>query len=141
ALWHLPTADCTSPKILWAKGTSAPAPAQAVVPDEVPVNNAVILGENRYQGRGGNVILGDNDRGMHVNLIGGTGVGKSTLMLNMIKQDITQRKGVAIIDPNADLVTAVMQTAIDERRVRDVVLFDVMDTEFPIGLNLLKPVS
>lgn len=43
------------------------------------------------------------DRLFHQYIIGQTGTGKSTLMLNMIKQDLAQGQGFCLIDPHGDL--------------------------------------
>ena len=39
----------------------------------------------------------------HINVLGRTRTGKSTLMHNMIHQDIQAGKGVGLIDPHGDL--------------------------------------
>ena len=44
-------------------------------------------------------------RDRHVYILGRSGMGKSTLMLNMALQDMEAGKGVAVIDPHGDLVT------------------------------------
>ncbi len=43
------------------------------------------------------------DRSGHMYMIGKTGVGKSTLIENMIISDINVNHGVALIDPHGDL--------------------------------------
>ena len=58
-------------------------------------------------------------------------------MLNMIIQDIKDGKGVCVIDPHGDLVSAVMEH-ITAERIEDVILFDPSDTERPIALNMLE---
>lgn len=47
------------------------------------------------------------DRRAHMYLIGKTGVGKSTLLESLIRQDIERGEGVAVFDPHGDLVTRV----------------------------------
>ena len=47
-----------------------------------------------------------SDRLFHQYIIGQTGTGKSTLLLNMIKQDIDARRGFCLIDPHGDLAEA-----------------------------------
>ena len=44
-----------------------------------------------------------NDRLSHMYAIGETGVGKTTFIENLIKQDITSGKGCALFDPHGDL--------------------------------------
>lgn len=48
-----------------------------------------------------------SDRLFHQYIIGQTGTGKSTLLLNMIKQDIDAGRGFCLIDPHGDLAEAV----------------------------------
>ena len=40
-------------------------------------------------------------RKQHIYMLGGTGTGKSTLMLNMIAQDMKAGRAVILIDPTA----------------------------------------
>ena len=40
----------------------------------------------------------------HIHLVGRTGTGKSTLLLNMILDDLKNRRGAVVIDPRGDLV-------------------------------------
>jgi hypothetical protein len=77
------------------------------------------------------------DRRRHVYTIGKTGVGKSTLLRNMIVQDIEAGCGVGLIDPHGDLAEEILDL-IPSRRMRDVVYFNPHDREYPIGLNLLR---
>ena len=50
-----------------------------------------------------------SDRLFHQYIIGQTGTGKSTLLLNMIKQDIDAGRGFCLIDPHGDLAEAASQ--------------------------------
>ena len=46
----------------------------------------------------------DEDRLLHLYVIGKTGTGKSTLLENMALQDLERGNGFALIDPHGDLV-------------------------------------
>src|SRR5581483_12162897 len=63
--------------------------------------------------------------------------GKSTLLLNMIVQDIVAGQGVGVLDPHGDLITTVLRR-IPKHRVNDVILFDPADEEYPFALNILE---
>src|SRR6266508_6669295 len=54
-------------------------------------------------------VLGikDEDRFLHVYIIGKTGTGKSTLIETMALQDLERGNGFALIDPHGDLVARV----------------------------------
>lgn len=137
AHWHLPTEDCLTAGIVWARAAVAPLPTQLITAGRSS-RDGIVLGSNTYQSKSQDVRLGYPDRITHVNLIGRTRVGKSTLMHNMIERDIANGKGVAVIDPHGDLVKAVLECSIPTSREQDVVLFDITDTDYPIGLNLLS---
>ena len=80
------------------------------------------------------------DRRKHVYLIGKTGTGKSTLMKNMIVQDIQAGRGVAVIDPHGDLAQSLLNY-IPNNRIPETIYLNPSDLENPIGFNLLRQVS
>jgi type IV secretory pathway TraG/TraD family ATPase VirD4 len=80
-----------------------------------------------------------NDRFSHVYIIGKTGTGKSTLIENMIRQDIALGHGCALIDPHGDLVQRVKRTA-ERLRPDDTVYLNVPDPAQPFGYNPLRHV-
>ncbi len=77
------------------------------------------------------------DRRRHFYIVGKTGMGKSTLLENMILQDINNGHGVCFLDPHGDSVEFIMDRIPPERR-DDVVYFNPADTDNPIGLNVLE---
>ena len=77
------------------------------------------------------------DRLRHTYVVGKTGMGKSSLLENMISQDIQAGRGVVLIDPHGDLYENVL-AQIPKSRMNDIVLFDASDTEFPVGFNILE---
>lgn len=80
------------------------------------------------------------DRRRHVYIIGKTGMGKSTLLTNMIFADIHAGRGVAFIDPHGDTADAILNY-IPPNRTNDVILFDPADKDFPVAFNMLENVS
>lgn len=76
------------------------------------------------------------DRLMHVYVIGQTGTGKSTLLLNMAHQDAAQRHGFCLIDPHGDLAEILHQTLDTEH-----LYWNVADPSCPFGFNPLRRVS
>jgi hypothetical protein len=75
----------------------------------------------------------------HLHVVGPTGTGKSTLLGNLVLQDITDGRSVVLIEPKGDLVADVL-ARIPDTRAADVVLLDPTDSA-PVGLNPLHTSS
>jgi DNA polymerase III delta prime subunit len=71
----------------------------------------------------------------HTILLGPTGSGKSTAMLNLILADVMAGRSLLVIDPKADLVNDIL-ARIPKSRISDVVVLDPTDTR-PVGFNPL----
>ena len=80
--------------------------------------------------------LSQRDRRQHLYTIGKSGTGKTTLLRNLILQDIEAGRGVAVIDPHGDLANDILDH-IPRHRIEDVAYFNPADMEHPVGLNLL----
>jgi len=94
----------------------------------------------RYVGASDRIFgLGHDDRRHHLYVIGQTGTGKTTLLRNLIIQDIEAGRGVGVIDPHGDLANDLLDY-IPRHRTEDVVFFNPADMEYPIGFNLVGSV-
>lgn len=82
----------------------------------------------------------DEDRFLHVYVIGKTGTGKSTLIETMALQDLERGNGFALIDPHGDLVARVAARVPASHRDR-VIYLDATDPTQPYGYNPLRHVS
>ena len=80
-----------------------------------------------------------DDRRRHMYVIGKTGMGKTTLMENMILNDIYAGHGVGYIDPHGDTAEKLINY-IPSWRINDVVYFNPADIDFPIGFNILETI-
>ena len=105
------------------------------VPSSV-TNQKYLLGINSHNGLETEVKLTDEMRLRHTHIIGATGVGKSTLIANMLIEDMKQGNGCALFDPHGDIVEDVM-ARVPEHRKDGVILIDPSDSEYAIGFNLL----
>ncbi|MCA9387603.1 MAG: type IV secretion system DNA-binding domain-containing protein [Candidatus Andersenbacteria bacterium] len=130
SIFHFPTRFTETPKILWLGSKKAQPPLG--LPSE-----GISLGTNTYRGVSQEIRIANEDRMRHLYLIGRTGTGKSTLLENMIVQDIRNGEGLCVIDPHGDLVENVL-LQIPKERAEDVVLFSPSDTDRPVGLNMLE---
>jgi len=130
SIFHFPISTTETPKITWLKSGSAPPPIN--IPQE-----GILLGYNDYRGVQTEIRLTDADRRRHLYVIGQTGVGKSTFLQEIAKQDVRNGKGMCFIDPHGDAIEDIM-SAIPRERAEDVIYFDPSDTERPFGLNMME---
>lgn len=112
--------------------------APAFLPPIDPQKKGVIhVATNTHRGATQPVLLTADDRTRHAFIIGATGTGKSTLMETTILQNIKAGLGCAVIDPHGEMVQSLL-SAIPKERAEDVILFDILDRERPVGFNLLQ---
>jgi hypothetical protein len=102
---------------------------------DIPTTGRVVA-EATFSGAQRPLALSVPDSLRHLHVLGPTGVGKSTLMINLIVQDMAAGRGVVVLDPKADLVADVLDRVPAHRR-DDVCVLDLADEEHPVGLNLL----
>src|SRR6266536_5583065 len=74
----------------------------------------------------------DEDRFLHIYVIGKTGTGKSTLVETMALQDLERGNGFALIDPHGDLVERIAARVPGSRRA-DVIYLNAPDPAQPYG--------
>lgn len=88
--------------------------------------------------RNSNTLFGikPHDRLQHIYCLGKTGVGKSTLLINMALDDINKGHGVCVIDPHGDTSEAIIKQIPDHRK-QDVIYFNATDQKHLPGFNPL----
>jgi Type IV secretion-system coupling protein DNA-binding domain len=128
---HLPSSAVRSPVLLRDTGLTKAAPAEVRQPTDF------VIGDNEHNGETVPVFLTADQRVRHTHIIGANGTGKSSLLLNLIRQDIANGDGLAVLDPHGDLIDQILGF-IPEDRMKDVVLVDPSDVEFPVGFNILQ---
>ncbi len=132
-LWHIPNILVKTPNLDWVTHRKLEPPVNLPLSDEEDVT---ALGEAVFRGNRQQFGIRPDDRRRHMYIIGKTGMGKSTLLENMLFSDIHAGRGVALIDPHGDLVDAVTRF-IPKHRTNDVILFDPADKDHPIAFNML----
>jgi hypothetical protein len=105
-------------------------------PSDLP-SEGVFIGTAEWMGNDQQVRIAADDRLRHCYIGGQTGTGKTTLLKSMILHDIEAGNGVCVVDPHGDLYKELCGL-IPDNRIEDVVLFDPMDQEWPVGLNMLE---
>lgn len=103
------------------------------------VTNNVILGRRDAWGEERPISLSSPDRMHHLHVVGKSGTGKTTLLRNLILQDIEAGRGVGVIDPHGDLALDLLDH-IPRKHAERVVYFDPSDEEHAISFNLLARV-
>ena len=91
-----------------ARAGARPVPAPPGLPEHGKPLGDPDLGPARA------VRLTPADACHHVHLLGATGSGKSTLIANLALHDITEGRGVVVIDPKGDLVTDLLDRLPDD---------------------------
>lgn len=104
-----------------------------------PGDGTISLGLRHEWGSDNPFGLTVEERRQHVYVVGQTGTGKSTLLRNMILQDIEAGRGVAVIDPHGDLAEDILNH-IPSWRTDDVAYFNPSDNE-ALSMNFFRSAS
>lgn len=139
-LWHLPGLKVKTASILWGHSVLSEAPenlptAETMTEEEKQKVN--FFARTRHRNQDSVFGIRDKDRGRHIWVVGKTGTGKSTLIANMVIDDIKKGRGVGVIDPHGDLVETVLNY-IPSDRINQTVYFNPADREFPLVINPLE---
>jgi len=133
-LWHPATGTVRA--LAMEKTDSRQLEPPVVIPSTKAEQDVAELGRLKFRRRRDCFGIRLDDRRRHLAIIGKTGMGKSTLLHNLIASDILSGRGVALIDPHGDLADAILRV-IPSNRTNDVVLFDAGDRDFPLSFNPL----
>lgn len=135
-MWHPPSLTTlpNTSRVL-CKKISPPR----VLPSDPADPQISFFGQTNYRGHRENFGIRRFDRRRHLYLLGKSGNGKSCSLELLIKSDIEQGYGCAVLDPHGDLVDDVLRF-IPRHRAKDVVLFDPSDIEHPAMFNPMIPV-
>ena len=97
------------------------------------------IGYTNYRNTNQPFGIKDEDRLNHIYVIGKTGTGKSTLLLNMAVSDIERGNGLCLIDPHGDIAEKLLDY-IPSERIKDVIYLDPADEHYAIGFNPLADI-
>ncbi|MFZ3020116.1 MAG: DUF87 domain-containing protein [Minisyncoccia bacterium] len=130
-IFHFESSKLTSSGSLKiAKSVSRNAPV------DLP-QTGILLGVNGEGSQQRSVYLSDEDRLRHLYVIGQTGTGKSTLLKNIVIQDIEKGYGVCFMDPHGSDIEEIL-SRIPADRQKDVIYFDPANLDRPMALNMLE---
>ncbi len=140
SMFHFPDLSVETPNIVWAGSKKGEPPQNLPIEGEVPAQELTTFGLTSFRNRRTKFGIKAGDRRLHLYAIGKTGTGKSTLIENMIYDDIKEGRGVAVVDPHGELIEHILNF-IPEDRIKDVVYFNPDDREFPLAFNLLESIE
>jgi len=134
-LWHPPSLGTlpNTPMVLSRK-----APPPRTLPGTVGDPQISMFGMTNYRDHAVPFGIRRFDRRRHLYALGKSGNGKSCFLQLLIRNDIENGFGCAVLDPHGDLVDDLLKT-IPRSRVKDVVVFDPSDVNFPPSFNPMIP--
>ena len=135
SIYHLPYSQTTKTEDLLNVKSPMMAPPLSLKKSDHKLD--IIFAHNSYGETTTPIGLTLEERERHTYIIGATGTGKTTMLLQMIYQDILNGKGLAVVDPHGDLTERLLGV-IPKKRVKDIVYFNPYDINYPIGLNILE---
>ena len=130
SVFHFPVGISGSAQLKAAKAGGAPAPLNMGT-------SGILLGYNEYRSKQTPIHFDLEDRMRHLYVIGQTGTGKTTILKNMIAQDIKNGEGCCFIDPHGNDIQDIL-SFVPPERIQDVIYFDPAYTARPMGLNMME---
>jgi len=140
SIFHLPSQTVQTPTIVWSGSKRGEPPYNLPVAGTPQAEEATIIGKTHYRAKEEQFGIKIKDRLLHSYCIGKTGTGKSTLLQNMIIDDMRKGRGVAVVDPHGDLIRDVLEF-VPQERIDDVVYFSPAERDFPVAFNPLESVD
>lgn len=131
-----------APMVSWPLGSPYVAGLPQSRTRHIHVTNAVpkvgtVIGDPTDPNTVRDIAIDRSSRMQHVHIMGPIGSGKTWLSVAMAVQDMNAGCGMVLIDPKGDMYHRVLER-VPAHRVKDVINWDLADTEHPIGFNVLR---
>lgn len=140
-LFHMPNKQLSSIRnIAWGKNLLGEPPENLptfIHTPEAERKDLNLFGRAEYKNQQQIFGIKKQDRRRHMYVIGKSGTGKSTLLANMIINDLKHNEGLAVVDPHGDLIETVLNY-IPSHRINDVIVFDPSDPHAVVKINLFE---
>jgi Type IV secretion-system coupling protein DNA-binding domain len=108
--------------------------AKRLVPSRALPRRGRILGVSNFAGVSRPVAITPSASTRGLYLLGPTGTGKTSLIQNLIRDDLEQGRGLAVVETNGDLIQDLLDI-MPPARIKDVVLLDPLDPTHTVGFN------
>ena len=145
-LVHLPTSYVKTPQINWVSARAFEPPSNLPIVDPDLTDDIAVKSDltpiwiTNFRWTNMSFWIWPSDRRRHIYILWKTWMWKSTLLENMIIDDIRKGRWVAVIDPHWDLAESVIWF-IPKNRTNQTIIFDPSDTHWPISFNMLEDIS
>ncbi|MEK7592368.1 MAG: DUF87 domain-containing protein [Patescibacteria group bacterium] len=140
SLWHPPGLTLSGIKnIAWGTRLTGEAPENLpiVTEDEEAKKHINFFARTEFKNKPATFGIKKEDRRKHLYVVGKTGTGKSTMIANMVINDMRNGEGVAVVDPHGDLCDVLLDY-IPSYRINDLAYLDPADPEYTFHLNPLE---
>ncbi len=101
------------------------------------LSQITFIGKTDFRNQMSQFGIRAKDRFRHMYIIGKSGTGKTTLLENMIVQDIYNGNGIAFIDPHGESADKLLNY-IPTERMNDVIYFNPGDSAYPVAFNPME---
>ena len=134
-LWHPPTTRMAVSRLQQAEMVELPPPL--AFSSKGKIGHDLTIGRIHYRDDQRQIGIDLDARRRHLYLIGKTGQGKSTLLLNIVAEDLALGRGVTLIDPHGDLAESAL-ACVPSKRTNRTIYFDAGDPNHAIAFNPLS---
>jgi len=135
-VWHPLTASVRTPQLHVNDAREFEPPPPGVLPTPATHTDLAVLGRTAFRERRETFGILLEDRFRHVYLAGQTGVGKTSLLMNLIATDVAAGRSTVVLDPHGDMVQQLLDT-VPRHRTNDVIVFDPADRGHVVTYNPL----
>ncbi len=104
------------------------------------MDEVTLFGKTNFRNQQVRFGIKTDDRRRHLYVIGKTGMGKTTMLENMVIADIRAGRGVGVVDPHGEFAERILDF-VPENRIDDVIYFNPSDLQHPIAFNPLEYVD
>ncbi len=135
-IFHFPNPDFTSHLVYLQSKRSEP-------PRDIPklrTNDVSFFGHTNYHWSVTPFWISQADRQRHLYMIWKSGSWKSKCLELLIKEDIDAWRWLCLLDPHWDLIDNTLRF-VPENRIKDIIIFDPSNTDFPVAFNPLENVD